>query len=51
MSFGDQAAGRVDHPPSAEGGVAVVDQLGRLALGAQAQRFVKQEFVGREAVM
>ena len=51
MALGDQAARRVDHPAAAVGGVAVVDQLGRLALTAQAERLVQQQLVGREAVV
>ena len=51
MALGDQPARRVDHPAAAVGGVAVVDQLGRLTLAAQPQRLVEQQFVGREAVV
>src|ERR1700722_13522298 len=51
MPLRDQFAGRVDHPAPAVGDVAVVDQLGRLALGAQPQRLVEQQLVGREAVV
>src|ERR1700722_11527628 len=51
MSLGDQSAGRIDHPATAIGDVAVVDQLGRLALGAQTQGLDRQQLVGREAVV
>ena len=51
MSLGDQAAGRVDHPPPAVCGVVVVDELRCLTLGAQAEGFVQQQLVGGEAVV
>src|SRR4029453_9220835 len=50
MALRNEPARRVDHPAPAVGGVAVVDELGRLALAAQPQRLVQQELVGREAV-
>src|SRR5256885_1787721 len=43
MAFGDQPAGRVDHPTTAVRGVVVVDQLRGLALVAQPQRLVQQQ--------
>ena len=51
VALGDQAAGGVDDPAAAVGGVVVVDELAALALAAQAERLVGQQLVGGEAVV
>ncbi len=51
VALGDQPTGGVDHPATAVGGVVVVDQPRRLALAAQAEGLVQQQFVGGEAVV
>ena len=51
VALGDQPAGGVDDDLAAEGGGFGLDQLVRLALGGEAERFVGDELVGAEAVV
>src|SRR5215213_9128316 len=51
MALGDQPAGRVDDDLAAEGGRFFLDQLVRLALRGEPERFVGDELVGAEAVV
>ena len=51
MALGDQAAGRVHHPPAAVGRVLGIDELAALALLGQAERLVGDQLVGGEAVV
>jgi hypothetical protein len=51
VALGDQAAGGIDHDLTAEGGRFLLDQLVRLALSRESQRFVSDQLVGAEAVV
>ena len=51
VALGDQPAGGVDDDLAAVGGRLFLDQLVRLALGGEAERFVGDQLVGAEAVV
>ena len=51
MAFRDKAARWVHNPFAAIGNIAFHNELSGLASGAQAEAFVSDEFVGREAVV
>src|SRR5690606_37499427 len=51
VALRDEAAGRVDHPASAVGGVVGVDELAAVTFGAQSKCLVGQQLVGGEAVV
>src|ERR1700679_1230127 len=51
VALGDQAAGGVDDDLAAERRRFLLDQLVRLALGGEPQRFVRDQLVGAEAVV
>src|SRR5690606_7441287 len=51
MAFGDESAGWVDDPLAAVGDGAGVDEFAGFTFGAQAECFVGDEFVCREAVV
>src|SRR3954471_23576161 len=51
MPLRQQAARRIGHDPAAVRVFAVLDEPLRLAFGAQAQRFIGDELVVREAIV
>src|SRR5262249_18165484 len=51
VTLRDQAARRIHHPLAAIGIGGGIDELPRLALGAEAKRFVGDELIGREAIV
>src|SRR5688572_16161060 len=51
MALRQQAAGRIGDDPAAIAVVAIVDELGGLALAAQAEPFIGDQLVMREAVV